>query len=148
MLADAAGKAAPAQFTKLAGYDDGSVQWALLDVVVDKLAANGEAKFAIRKGGPGPGTGGLAKSLEITETADAVTVDTGAVRFVVNKREFALFDEVTVGGRKVVAGGAVEPAQCELAMQDMTPEGNRVGRYPAPKPGGQVFAAGRAGRPG
>ncbi len=144
VLVDSAGKPVTAQFTKLAGYDDGSVQWALVDVVVDRLPANGEAKFTIRKGKTG-----LAEAtppLKIEETADAVTVDTGAVRFVVNKARFALFDEVTVGGRKVVAGGAVELAQCELAMQGLAPEYNRVVQYPAPKADGRTFAA-TAGKP-
>ncbi|MCG3178045.1 MAG: hypothetical protein BIFFINMI_00368 [Phycisphaerae bacterium] len=99
-LLDAAGKSVPAQFSKLAGYEDGSVQWALCDVLVD-APAGGEAKYTI--------AGGMATApaspLKISETADAVTLDTGAVELVVGKRDFNLFDSVKVAGRPVVVGG-------------------------------------------
>src|SRR5688572_19723346 len=43
------GKPVPAQFSKLAPYDDGSVQWALVDLLAD-LPAGGRTEFVIKTG--------------------------------------------------------------------------------------------------
>ena len=143
ILVDAAGKPLPAQFTKLAGYDDGSVQWALVDAVVPELAANGTVRYTIRTGsGAAP-----ARPLKIEETDDKVVVDTGVVTFTVNKANFALFDEVTIGGRKVVTGGSVDLLNCELAERKVIGEYNRETTAVMPKEGGQAFLC-RAGKPG
>ncbi|MFO7899974.1 MAG: glycoside hydrolase family 127 protein [Planctomycetota bacterium] len=101
-LVDGRGGTAPAQFTKLMSWDDGSVQWALVDTTVD-VPAMGETRFAVRKGE----TAAPEHPLEITETDESVTVDTGAIEFVVSKKNFGLFDRVTVGGKPVVTGGSV-----------------------------------------
>jgi hypothetical protein len=107
-LFTADGKAVPAQFSKLAPYEDGSVQWALLDVLVD-LPAGGKAQFVVRKGK----TAAPARALKIEEAGGKVTVDTGAAKFAVNTADFNLLDSVEIGGKKVAGPGAVEAATAD-----------------------------------
>ena len=107
-LCDKDGKPVPAQFSKLAPYDDGSVQWALADFLVD-LPAGGKAQFTVKAGKPAA----PARALEIRETDDAVTVDTGAEKFAVNKARFSLLESAELGGRKVAGPGAVEITSSE-----------------------------------
>lgn len=103
MLFDANGKAVPAQFTKLAGYEDGSVQWALVDLLTD-LAAGGKRSFVLKTA---PAKVGPPMPLAITETSSHVAVDTGPLSFKVSKVKFALLEEVKVEGKPVAEKGAV-----------------------------------------
>jgi hypothetical protein len=93
----------PAQFSKLAGYEDGSVQWALVDLLAD-VPAGGKLELII-KGGKAAAP---AKALDIKETDGAVTVDTGAATFTVNKADFNLLDSVEMAGRKVAGPGSAD----------------------------------------
>ncbi len=104
-LFDGSGKPVPAQFSKLAGYDDGSVQWALVDFLAD-LPAGGKAEFVVKSGK----AGAPAKPLAIKEADGLVTVDTGAARFTMNtgKTNFELLETVEFGGRKIAGPGALE----------------------------------------
>ena len=104
-LFDKDGKPVPAQFSRLAPYEDGSVQWALLDVLVD-VAAGGKAEFTVKKGQ----AAAPAKPLKIEEAGGKITVDTGAARFTVNATGFNLLESVEIGGAKVAGPGAVEVA--------------------------------------
>jgi hypothetical protein len=101
-LLDAAGRPVPAQFSKLAGHDDGSVQWALVDVLTD-VPANGRTEYRLTTGR----AAAPPKPLKIEEDAETILVDTGVVRFTVGKRAFRLFDTVSVGGTPIVTGGAL-----------------------------------------
>ena len=98
-----AGQPVPAQFSRLAPYEDGSVQWALVDFLVD-LPAGGRAEFVVRSGK----SAAPPKALDIKDADDAVTVDTGAARFTVNKADFSLLESVELGGKKVAGPGSVD----------------------------------------
>ncbi len=104
-LFDKSGKPVPAQFSKLAGYGDGSVQWALVDFMTN-VAAGSRQEFLVKKGK----VASPACPLKITENDKGVTIETGAAKFVVDKskREFALLESVELGGAKVAGPGALE----------------------------------------
>jgi hypothetical protein len=97
------GAPVPAQFSKLAAYEDGSVQWALLDTLAD-LPASGKLEFMVKPGK----AAAPAKPLAVTEAGDSVTVDTGAAKFTVSKAAFTLLESVEVGGKKVAGPGSVD----------------------------------------
>jgi len=138
-LFDKDGKAIPAQFSKLAAYEDGSVQWALADFLVD-LPAGGKAEFAVKSGKAAL----PAKPLEISETADKVMVDTGTLKFAVNKQKFDLLESVEFGGRKVAGSGAVEMLNCEL--EPAKPGKPGAWAPQVVKEGGKTFPC-KAGKP-
>jgi hypothetical protein len=111
VLVDAAGKSVPAQFTKLASYADGSVQWALVDLVVPSLMANGAGEYRVVSGKAAE----PASPLKIAEAGDKITLDTGVATFTVDKVKFNLLDAVTVGGKKVAGNEGLRNA---LAVVD------------------------------
>jgi hypothetical protein len=139
-LIDADGAAVPAQFTKLMTWDDGSVQWALVDTTVD-VPAMGEARFTIRKGR----LAAPKRPLEITETDESVRVSTGVVEFAVSKKRFGLFDRVTVEGRPVVTGGAVTVTGGTGVWYERLGRGQWKEHTTRTHPG-ETFAAGRPRR--
>ncbi|HOX07063.1 MAG TPA: hypothetical protein PK280_11735 [Planctomycetota bacterium] len=102
-LFTASGQPVPAQFTRISPYEDGSVQWALVDVLVD-LPASGKGEFVIKSGK----AAAPPKALDIKDSDAAAAVDTGVAKFTVNKADFNLLDSVEVGGKKVAGPGAVE----------------------------------------
>jgi len=104
-LFDAAGRPVPAQFSKLAPYEDGSVQWALVDFMAD-VPANGKAEFIVKKGNAAM----PARPISIKEAGETVTVDTGAARFTVNRARFSLLESVALEGEKVGGSGSLEIA--------------------------------------
>lgn len=107
-LFDNTGKPVPAQFSRLAPYEDGSVQWALVDVLVD-LPAKGTAEFTV---GRGP-SAAPPRPLTVVEVGGLITVDTGAAVFKVNQAAFTLLESVTVAGRQVAGPGAVAIADAD-----------------------------------
>lgn len=115
-LFNEAGAPVPAQFSKLAGYEDGSVQWALVDLPVD-LPANGKALFTVRAGK----TVAPALPLQIEEDAERVTVATGGAAFTVNKVKFNVLESVAVAGRAVTGPG-------EATLTDAEGKVYRAGR--------------------
>ncbi len=94
----------PAQFAPLAEWPDGSLRRVLADFQAD-LPAHGTANYRLAYGrqvaGPPPAT-----PLKV-EDGDRIAVDTGAVSFVVDKKNFRLFDEVRVAGGVVAGPGAL-----------------------------------------
>ena len=103
VLFDKAGKPVAAQFTKLAGYEDGSVQWALADFRAT-VPANGVVEFVVK-----PGTSPTTVGIKVAETADAVTVNTGVLEFTVSKAKFNLLESVKVSGT-IVSGAPIAKA--------------------------------------
>jgi len=101
-LYDHSGRPVPAQFSRLAGYEDGSLQWALVDFLTD-VPAGGTAEFVVKKGRAAV----PAKPLTISETGEVVTVDTGAAMFTINKAAFSLLDTVELAGARVAGPGSV-----------------------------------------
>ncbi len=117
-LFSASGTPIPAQFSRLAGYEDGSVQWALVDFVTD-LPAGGKSEFVV-KGGRATAP---ARPLTIKEAGGLISVDTGAARFTINsgRANYELLESVELGGGKIAGPGAIKMVEA----------------------GGKVFAAGK-----
>jgi len=105
-LVDAAGNQVPLQTRVLAKWPDGSVKWALLDFQVPKLAANGKAAFRLVAAKP---TAKPASAITVTKAASGhLSVNTGAMQVTLNAKAFDLFMFVSVGGKRVAEGGALE----------------------------------------
>ncbi|MCX7592054.1 MAG: hypothetical protein N2255_10560 [Kiritimatiellae bacterium] len=101
-LVDASGQPVPAQFSRLASYDDGSVQWALVDTIV-AVPANGSRTLQVVTGKATVPT----RSLSIHEKDNVVTVDTGPAIYTINKARFSLLESVKIGGDTVAGPGLV-----------------------------------------
>ncbi len=85
--------------------EHGTLRWALLDFQLD-VGPKEERRLELR---PGPGRAALDPQLKVVETAAAVSIDTGPLRFIVDKESpFRLFDAVWLRGREVARGGDVE----------------------------------------
>jgi hypothetical protein len=114
------GKPVPAQFTRLAPWDDGSVRWALMDVQAD-VPAGGEAELVVSDAGANPPPWHMgsdpnektsrgqppfstapAQSLKVDDTSDAVSISTGPLRFAVSKKLAGLFSSLTLDGRPLM----------------------------------------------
>jgi exo-rhamnogalacturonan lyase-like protein len=122
-LFDVGGKQVPAQFTKLAPYEDGSVQWALVDVMTD-LPANGAAEFVVKraKNRIPP------RALDIKQGASAVTFSTGKVSFVVDVTTGDVLSDVTLLGKRAADD---RPVAKVVTMAVTDPDGKV---YPAARP--------------
>jgi len=81
---------------------DKSLKFVTVHFLCD-VPAKGTAKYVLKTAKATP-----AKTLKTQATADAVAVDTGAVKFVVKKQGYNLFDQVWLGGKEVVAPGTVK----------------------------------------
>jgi len=94
------GKPVPAQFTQTAPWDDGSVRWALMDTQA-AVPAGGTVELTVsdRGGNPAP-----AAPVTIKDAADAVTVNTGPLAFVVSKTRPGLFQSLSVDGKDLLTG--------------------------------------------
>jgi hypothetical protein len=109
----------PAQFIQLAPWDDGSVRWALMDVQVD-VPAGATVELVVHDGGrktgadpheetsrgqtPFSGGGNPAPPAPV-QAADgpgAVHISTGPLQFVVSKKQFNLFQSLTVDGKELL----------------------------------------------
>ena len=97
----------PAQFDVLSRWPgDGSVRWMLVQFPVT-VKSDATAKFTLKQNaGAGAGDGparGIANpkpkdTLKVEDGADLVTVDTGAIKFTVRKKNFAVIDTVIMPG--------------------------------------------------
>ena len=97
------GKPVAAQFTKLAPYEDGSVQWALVDALVD-IPASGKLEFVVKSGkAQAP-----EKALTYSESDTTITVGTGVATFAVSKSAFNVLESVRLGSRAVAGPGSLE----------------------------------------
>ena len=109
-----------AQFQPLAEWPDGSVRWALLDFQAD-VPAYGESKYTLEYGNT-VRAAAVGTSLVVEESDERITIDTGAISFVVSKTNCRLLEDVRIGRRTVAGPGG-------LRMTD--PEGREyVARQP------------------
>jgi len=114
------GAPVPAQLQVLAEWPDGSVRWALLDFQAD-VPASGESKYTLEYGNTVHAEA-VETSLVVGGNGERITIDTGAISFVLSKTHFHLFEDVRIGDRTVAGPGG-------LRMTD--PEGRE---YVAGKP--------------
>lgn len=77
-------------------WPKGSVQWLLLDFQAD-FQANQKRTFTLKQGNA-PSKKPQAK-LAVTDAADRITINTGAISFAVSKSTFAFLPEVKQGGK-------------------------------------------------
>ncbi len=103
-LTDAAGREIPVQFSVLSRYGarDNSLRWVLLDFQTD-VPANGEVTLQLRNDRPAQA---VPAPIRISETSEAITVDTGALLATISRRDGSLLQSVSVGGKQVLRAGA------------------------------------------
>jgi hypothetical protein len=89
------GKPVPAQFEPIAKWADGSVRWALMTCRA-AVPAKGTTDLTVRDDGRNPAP---KSPIEVVESADAVRVSTGPLRFSVSKKRFGLLDGLEVDGK-------------------------------------------------
>jgi len=103
ILVDDAGKSIPAQFSALTHwYGNGEfIQHLLVNSEVD-LPSGGKRIFHLKEGmTPPPDTSVLA-----IDDSTSITVNTGAIKFIVLKKGFNLFDQVWVNSQKIIVHDA------------------------------------------
>jgi hypothetical protein len=88
-LVDAGGAEVPCRVRPIARWYDGSVKWVLVDAQAS-TPANGETQLALTLGAAPKRA---AQRVEVSETPEAVTVDTGPARFVFSRKAFGLPSE-------------------------------------------------------
>ncbi|RPH55655.1 hypothetical protein EHM82_04895, partial [bacterium] len=111
-VVDPDGKAVPAEFLVLArwhaGKDDASapVQWLLVAFPATVPASRSASYSLVTDGSAGPNPA-PARPLRLTRDGQQVVVDTGAAVFKLGGGAGALFDEITVAGRRLVTGSGM-----------------------------------------
>ena len=126
-VADATGARVPSQAWPLATWPDGSLKWAGVALPAtcspsDTYHVTADAGTATRAGRP---SSGIA-SVVVTESADAITVDTGVLQMVINCGGSTLFSSLSRDGRTVA-----RDARLVSLLQDGIPEGSGTARREA-----------------
>lgn len=88
-IKDGQGITIPAQFTTLARWADGSVKWVLCEFQAN-VSKNRKVTYYLTDTGGNP----TVSSLKVTEDNNFIIVNTGPLRFTINKKSFNLFDSV------------------------------------------------------
>ena len=102
-LFDSAGKPVNAQIVERCRWlKDRSLKFVTVHFLCD-VGVKGTKKYVLKTAKVKP-----TKTLKTEATADAVTVDTGILKFTVKKKGFNLFDRVSLGGKQVVAPGTAK----------------------------------------
>ena len=96
---DAGGSPIPCHFRKTVPWPDGSVRWALMDCQVS-VEAGGVARLKVAEGervAP-------ANPVKVTDGSRGVTVSTGPLELVVDRKKFNVFRSIKVDGKALVMG--------------------------------------------
>ncbi len=132
------GKVVPAQFTKIAPWDDGSVRWALLDCQVD-APAGGKVELVVRDDGKNAAP---AAPVKVSDGDAEVKMTTGGLEVVVDRKKPGLLrvkldgkELAGAAGRGIVLYAAGEPREVEKKS------GNRTVKVTEYGPGKEVVAA-------
>jgi hypothetical protein len=118
-LLDAEGKEVPAQFSTINRWgSDQSVMWLLVQSTAT-VPAKGQVTFVLK---PGPAAA-RRDGLKVVDGADAVTVETGRIKFTVSKKRFNLIDQawLTADGQEiqVIASGTAGGSAITLASGEV-----------------------------
>lgn len=89
----------PGQFRILSKWRDGSIRWLLVDFQAN-VSANSIHKYYLCKG---INSQPVPPKLEIKDGTHYLEIDTGVMKFRINKENFNLFDEVWLGNKKIVS---------------------------------------------
>ncbi len=98
-IVTAGGGQMPAQFRALAWWPDKSIRWVLCDFQADVKAGGSGRYYLVSQPARKP-----KPLLNLQDTKQAVTVDTGAIKFRVSKSRQSLVEQVTLAGRWLSAG--------------------------------------------
>ncbi|TLM83524.1 Tat pathway signal sequence domain protein [Pseudarthrobacter sp. NamE5] len=120
-VTDSRGTTIPSQAWPLATWPDGSLKWAGIALpATDSPSETYQVKY---DGGASPQEAGAPPSggtaVKATESADALTVDTGTLQMVINRSGSTLFSSLTRNGREVA-----RDARLISLLQDGVPEGS------------------------
>lgn len=140
-LANASGRAVPSQVRALESWPDGSIRWALVDLLAT-VPANGVASYTLRADGAPRTVDGPRVRLERGD--EGWLIDTGAIRVAIPASGDALATSVVAGERQlsgkiplpalVVADGPAQaPAPGDVAVETEGPVRTELllrGRYP------------------
>ncbi|MBI3852049.1 MAG: hypothetical protein HY298_17460 [Verrucomicrobia bacterium] len=100
-LTDFIGNPVPLQTTVQHKWPDGSIHWLLLDFLASGKSANQTCTITYgTQISPTPAEAGLT----VHQTEGAITVDTGGLRFMVNKGSRRLVENVTLAGEEAPLG--------------------------------------------
>ena len=91
------------QFRTLAKWPSGNIRWALVTFQTDCKAGGKAAGFSVV-----PGTGLSPGKPLATETDEKIFIDTGPLKAAIRKRNFNLFESVTIEGRPVLKPGSAD----------------------------------------
>ena len=92
---DGDGQLVSAQFRTLGRWDDGSLKWVLTDFSAD-VPVEGRTDYAFCYGQK-PASIPANGTIQIEESDDRITVCTGPLRFIVNRRQFSLIESAELG---------------------------------------------------
>lgn len=134
-LLDKAGKPVDSlqRGTVLGRWDDGSVRWLLLDFLADVPAGGGSA-YTLRLAPAAR----QAKGIRLSETADAITVDTGKLKAVIERKRFAFLGQVWVDANGDGSYAATErvvdgPGEMLIDLDDAPPGERDAGEREYPR---------------
>jgi len=107
------GRAIPSQCRALARWPDGTVKWLFIDFFHD-LSRSGDATYLIAYGNR-VGAAENPAGIRITTTDAGLSVDTGAIRFIVPKRRFGVIEDVQLPSGQALQRG---PIAIEITEQN------------------------------
>ena len=110
---DGSGQPVSAQFRTLSRWNDGSLKWVLTDFSA-AVPTEGRADYAFCYG-QRPASIPSGGAIQVEENEDRITVCTGPLRFVVNRRQFSLIESAELGN--VDAEGGFLP-ECEVLRRE------------------------------
>ena len=111
---DGSGQPVSAQFRTLSRWNDGSLKWVLTDFSSQSDRGEGRADYAFCYG-QRPASIPSGGTIQVEENEDRITVCTGPLRFVVNRRQFSLIESAELGN--VDAEGGFLP-ECEVLRRE------------------------------
>ena len=111
---DSDGQPVSAQFRTLSRWNDGSLKWVLTDFSSQSDRDEGRADYAFCYG-QRPASIPSGGTIQVEESEDRITVCTGLLRFVVNRRQFSLIESAELGN--VDAEGGFLP-ECEVLRRE------------------------------
>jgi len=100
-LTDPEGNPVPVQTRILHQWSDGSIHWLLLDFMAQCNSANKTYKITY---GTQVSPTTVENGIKIHQTEDSIAVDTGELRFVVNKNSGQLIENITLDGEEEPLG--------------------------------------------
>ena len=93
------GKQTPSQLRALAWWPDKSIRWVLCDFQADVKPGDSTHYYLVSEP-----TGNINSPLDVQETGQIVTIDTGKMKFSVSKSRQTFVEDVILAGKPLVAG--------------------------------------------